>query len=174
MRNLICIFWALTSLLTYAQHTNFNTQRNWSLNKKEVFIGGGVTQFRGDLGGINKLGSDYGILDLNWPSTGWNAMAGYRYRFHPFWATTSKIHIGQVQGNDALKIDAYQNSRNLHFRSLFVELSQRLELILLANEKFGHGHPGGRYRRLQHNDQVYVSMGLGLLYYNPQAKYEGN
>lgn len=35
----------------FAQHTNFNSQKNWSLNKKEIFFGLGATQFLGDLGG---------------------------------------------------------------------------------------------------------------------------
>jgi len=35
---------------SFGQHTNFNTQRNWSLNKKDLVLGFGATQFTGDLG----------------------------------------------------------------------------------------------------------------------------
>jgi hypothetical protein len=31
-----------------AQHANFNSQRNWSLHKKELQIGVGATQFNRD------------------------------------------------------------------------------------------------------------------------------
>lgn len=66
-----------------AQHTNFNTQRNWSLNKKEIMFGIGATQFLGDLGGRDRIGTDYSLRDLDWRSTNLGGMIGFRYRFHP-------------------------------------------------------------------------------------------
>ena len=69
--------------VSYAQHTNFNTQRNWSLNKKEIMFGFGATQFLGDLGGKDQIGTDYSPIDIDWPSTSIGGMIGFRYRFHP-------------------------------------------------------------------------------------------
>ncbi len=169
---LLCIFLGFIVSFSSAQHTNFNTQRNWALHKKEVFFGGGTTLFTGDLGGINKPGANYKLRDFSFPSTGWSGVAGYRYRFHPFWATTSKIQLGQLQGNDALKIDTYQNSRNLHFKSFFVQLSQRIDMVLLANEVMER-----RYSLRKRSPILYrttVFTGLGLIYNNPKAKYNGS
>ena len=59
------------------QHTNFNTQRNWSLNKKEIMFGIGATQFLGDLGGRDRVGTDYSLVDIDWPSTHIGGMVGY-------------------------------------------------------------------------------------------------
>ncbi|MCR9174341.1 MAG: hypothetical protein NXI10_17720 [bacterium] len=169
--HLICFL--VISFGAKAQHTNFNTQTNWALNKKEIFWGGGITQFTGDLGGRNKLGPDHRLPDLAFPSTSWCGLFAYRYRFHPHIATVSKIQVGRLQGNDALKVDEYQNSRNLHFRSNFVELSQRIDVILLVNEKFSCGGYGLRRRKMKYY-QLYTYLGLGLLMFDPQAEYNNN
>ena len=54
IKTFIFIAFALFALVCHAQPNNFNTQRNWSISKKELSFGGGVTQFAGDLGGMNK------------------------------------------------------------------------------------------------------------------------
>jgi hypothetical protein len=160
--------------LAKAQHTNFNTQRNWSLNKKEIMFGLGATQFLGDLGGRDQIGKGYSLRDIDWGSTNIGGMVGFRYRFHPYFATSTTLNVGMVRGNDALTNEIIRNSRNLHFRSLIVELSQRLEFILWANEKFGARY---KVKGLKHardkNDQIYVFGGVGATYYNPKAMYQG-
>jgi hypothetical protein len=159
----------------FAQHTNFNTQRNWSLNKKEILFGIGATQFTGDLGGRNQVGKDYSLNDIDIQSTGIGGMIGFRYRFHPFWATTTTLNAGLLRGNDAFTNEVIRESRNLHFRSMYFELQQRIEVIVFANEKFGSryrlpGHIGVK----DHNQQVYLFTGAGVSYFNPKAQYEGS
>ena len=179
MRSLKSIFIILFTLHSFpsgvfAQFTNFNSQRNWSLNKKELLFGLGATQFTGDLGGRDQIGKDFSLVDIDFPSTGFGGMIGYRYRFHPFWATTTSLNVGLLRGNDALTSEIARSSRNLHFKSIIIELQQRLELICYANEKFG-----ARYRlrnnkfALNHNEQVYVFGGVGASYFNPKAQYMG-
>lgn len=175
MRLLSSLILLLVPLMNLAQHTNFNTQRNWSLNKKEIRFGFGATQFTGDLGGRDQLGTDYSLLDINIPATHINGEFGFRYRFHPFWATTTSLHVGMIRGNDALTNDIVRNSRNLHFRSLLIELNQRIECIIFANEKFGSryklpGHKGFK----DHNEQIYLFAGVGAAYFNPKAQYNGS
>jgi hypothetical protein len=164
----------LSTGFTYGQHTNFNTQRNWSLNKKEIMFGGGATQFLGDLGGSDRAGKDYSLADLDLPSTSWNGMIGYRYRFHPYWATSSVMNVGMVRGNDALTNEVIRESRNLHFRSFVIEYQQRIECIILANEKFGARFriPGMKGFK-NHNEQVYLFTGAGVSYFNSKAMYNG-
>ncbi len=169
---LLTVLIATSSL---AQNSNFNTQRNWSLNKKELLFGIGATQFLGDLGGRNRVGTDYSLSDIDFPSTGIGGMIGFRYRFHPYYATTTSLNVGLVRGSDANTNEIIRESRNLQFRSLIVELSQRFEVILLANEKFGRrynirGLKGFR----DHNEQLYLFGGIGVAYYNPKAPYQGS
>lgn len=157
-----------------AQHTNFNTQRNWSLNKKEILFGLGATQFLGDLGGKDRIGKDYSLADLDFPSTNMGGMLGFRYRFHPYFATTTTLTMGMLRGNDALTNEIIRNSRNLHFRSFFVELAQRLDIILWANEKFGARYKiKGLKSMRDKNDQFYIFGGIAATYFNPKAMYQG-
>lgn len=168
----------LIALLTlgpvFGQHTNFNTQRNWSLNKKEIMFGIGATQFLGDLGGRDRIGTDYSLVDIDWPSTHVGGMVGYRFRFHPYWATTSSINVGMLRGSDALTNEVVRESRNLHFRSLVVEYHQRIECIIVANEKFGARYriPGLKGMK-NHNEQIYLFAGAGINYFEPKANYNG-
>lgn len=165
----------LASLVAFAQPTNFNTQRNWSMNKKELLIGFGATNFLGDLGGANKVGTDYSLKDLDLPSTSFGGALGFRYRFHPYYATTTMLNIGMVRGDDSKTTDLIRNSRNLSFRSPIINLSQRIEVIVLANEKIGRRYniPGLKGFK-DHNEQLYFFTGIGITYFNPKAPYQGS
>lgn len=173
MKNITCLFLLLASF-SFGQHSNFNTQRNWSMNKKEIVFGLGATQFLGDLGGRNRIGRDYSIADIDFPSTGIGGMVGYRYRFHPYWATTTSLNVGLLRGSDAKTSEIIRNSRNLEFRSIIVELHQRLEFIVLSNEKVGARYKvrGHKYAKNK-NTQLYVFGGVGVSYFNPKARYNG-
>lgn len=177
MKNLSFLILLLTasSFTSFGQHTNFNTQSNWALNKKEWMLGFGGTQFTGDLGGRNQIGTDYSLVDIDWPSTSLGGMLGYRFRFHPYWATTTSLNIGMIRGNDAHTQEIIRESRNLHFRSMIFEIQQRIEVIVLAHEKFGHryGLAGHSKKMGNHNEQVYLFTGIGAAYFNPKAQYKG-
>ncbi|MBM3164396.1 MAG: hypothetical protein FJZ80_02940 [Bacteroidetes bacterium] len=154
------------------QRINFNTQKNWSLNKKELLLNVGATQFLGDLGGSNPGGYDYSLRDWDWESIGFNVGVGYRYRFHPMFATTSMLSYVMVRGDDAHSEEFVRKARNLHFKSSMFELQQRLEVILFSVEKFSPtynlpGQRGGKRR----NQQYYIFGGVGLTYFNPKAQY---
>jgi hypothetical protein len=169
--NALCLLMTNDSV---AQHTNFNTQRNWTMNKKEILFGLGVTQFTGDLGGRDRIGKDFSVVDIDLPSTGLGGMIGYRFRFNPYWATTTSFNLGRLRGNDANTNEIIRESRNLMFRSIIVELHQRLEFVFYSNEKFGArynlpGHNGFK----NHNEQIYLMGGLGVSYFNPKALYNG-
>lgn len=159
----------------YAQPTNFNTSRNWALNKKEFYFGFGATQFLGDLGGQNRIGKHYSLRDIDFASTFIGGQIGFRYRFHRWWATTTNLNIGQVRGNDALTTEPARHNRNLNFRSMIIELSQRIDLIIYSNEQVGrrYGIPGLRGFH-NHNEQVYIFGGVGVFYYNPKGLYNGS
>jgi hypothetical protein len=155
----------------HAQHANFNTQRNWSLHKKELQFGVGATQFNGDLGGGEGIGRDYSLKDIDWPSTGLAVWLGYRQRFHPYFATTSSLCVFNLKGDDALSEDPARFNRNLHFRSLAIEIQQRLEFIFAAKEEFGSTfNLPGHYSKKNRSQQYYIFGGIGLCYFNPQAQ----
>ncbi|MAO32375.1 MAG: hypothetical protein CL824_02620, partial [Crocinitomicaceae bacterium] len=154
-----------------SQHANFNSQKNWSLQKHELQFGLGATQFLGDLGGSPDIGKSNSLKDMNLKSTGVAAWFGYRMRFHPKFATTSSICLFTLKGDDALSENYIRNSRNLHFRSLSLELQQRIEYILFSKEAFSpkYNFPGVRQAK-NRNHQTYLFTGIGMLAFSPSAQ----
>lgn len=137
-------------------------------------IQAGATQFLGDLGGRDQIGTDYSLVDIDFPSTSLNAAIGYRYRFAPHFATTSLLNIGLLRGSDAQTADPDRNARNLAFRSPVINLNQRIEWLIYVNEKFGKRYNMKGMKGFgEHHDQVYVFAGIGVAYFNPQAPYNG-
>lgn len=166
----------LVASKTYGQLTsNFNSSKNWSMNKKEIFFTAGATQFLGDLGGRDKIGTQNSLADIDWGSTRMGFGFGYRFRFHPMFATSTHLYAGLLSGDDSKTNEIVRRSRNLHFRSPVVELSQRIEFNILANEKIGaryriNGAKGARYKA----DILYVFTGIGGTFFNPQANINGS
>ena len=169
----VFLFFSLFVFALNGQHANFNSQRNWSLHKKELQIGFGATQFNGDLGGAEGIGRDYSLKDIDWPSTGLAFWLGYRQRFHPYFATTTSLCVFNLKGDDSLSEEVMRNTRNLHFRSIGIEIQQRLEFIFAANEKFGSTYNlPGQYSKKNRSQQYYIFGGIGLCYFNPKARNE--
>lgn len=152
----------------------FNTQRNWSMNKKELVFGIGATGFLGDLGGADQYGTDFSPKDYDFNATNVGGSIGFRYRFHPYYSTTSILNFGMIKGSDAYTKEPVRFDRNLHFRSPVLNFSQRFELILFANEKFGRRYkiPGLKGFR-EKNEQFYLFSGVGVMMFNPQAQHNG-
>jgi hypothetical protein len=161
--------------LAMAQPSNFNTSKNWALHKKEVYFGIAASQFQGDVGGGPTEGRQKTMLDIDWPSTRFAGHVGFRYRFHPMFATKTHLNVGMIHGDDKYSTEEVRRSRNLHFRSLLVEISQHLEFIIWSNEQVGRRYsiPGLKGFRNK-SDQIYVFAGVGLAYYNPKAQYNGS
>src|SRR5690554_93070 len=138
MRNyLLSLSLLISSQLFGQMSSNFNSSKNWSMNKHEVFFAVGPTFFLGDLGGLNKEGTQKSIVDLDFSSTKIGGGLGYRFRFHPRWATSTQLYFALVDGKDSNTDEIIRRSRNLSFRSPILELSQRLELIRSEERRVG-------------------------------------
>jgi hypothetical protein len=174
MNKILTTFLLLFVTIPFYFGQYFNTQRNWSMNKKELVFGLGATGFLGDLGGADKIGTDFSPKDYDFKSTNVGGSIGFRYRFHPYYSTTSMLNFGMIKGSDANTNEPVRYNRNLHFRSPVLNFSQRFEFILFANEKFGRRYkiPGLKGFR-ERNEQFYLFSGVGVLLFNPQAQYEG-
>ncbi len=176
LKNFVILFFVgITVLTVNGQPTNFNTQRNWSMNKKELNFGFGATNFLGDLGGANQIGTDYSIKDWDFPATSLGGSFAFRYRFHPYYATSTIINFGVIRGNDLNTKDPVREQRNLHFRAPFINISQRYEYVALAKEKIGRRFniPGLRGFK-DHNEQLYLFTGIGVMWFNPKAQLNGS
>lgn len=155
--------------------TRFNNQKNWTNNRKELRFSFGITQFLGDLGGKDQVGTDYSLKDLDLKSLNYMAMIGYRHRLSKLFATTTSLTFAILKGDDALTTEKYRHARNLKFRAPILELSQRLDFMLYRKEKIGkryniRGLKGFNNR----NEQVYAFAGVGLVYFAPQGQLVGS
>jgi opacity protein-like surface antigen len=164
---IICI-----SIVYFATEQKVSAQIFHFKDLKEYVLGFGATNFLGDLGGTPMIGSDsFSMRDLDWPATRPLVYAGYRYRFYDRAAVTGNLTFGYLYGNDQLTDNEFRRFRNAHFRSPIVELSGQGE-FLMSRQREGHryrlkGVQGWKFE----NIESYVFLGIGLLWFNPQAKY---
>jgi hypothetical protein len=130
----------------------------------------GATNFLGDLGGANQIGT-HGFKDLDGLVT--RPVVGASVRFMTSFYTSTKINFfyGRVKGDDKLTLEPFRHNRNLNFRSPVIELSAQFEL------NYAFEQSGARYKikrvkgRKNIEKRVYGFVGLGGFYYSPQGKY---
>lgn len=168
MRNFLVIFilFAL-SMTSIGQH--------WKFLRHEATIGVGTSNFFGELGGANDIGSSgiKGFKDLDLKMTRPTITAGYRFYINPYLAIRGDLGYGRLNGNDALTTEPFRQNRNLHFRSPVVELSGRIEFYPLR-EYFGHLYrTNGVIGKKVNHWSPYIFVGIGGAWFNPKAQYAG-
>jgi len=154
---------------------SFSAQ-SWKFLRNEFSFGIGASNFLGELGGADRIGSHNikGIRDLDFNATRPAIEIGYRRFFSPNIAVKAGFVYGQVSGDDALTDEIYRKNRNLHFKSPIAELSIQLDYFPFR-EYFGHiyrsnGVVGKRVNHLS----PYLFGGIGGFWFNPKAKYQGS
>lgn len=140
--------------------------------KYEFIMGLGASNFLGELGGANQIGTNF-MKDLEFSLTRPAVMLGVRYKNSRYFGYKGALYFGMVNGNDQLTTEPYRNNRNLHFRSPIVELSGQFEGYL-TKEQQGHLYRIKNAKGMKHIDmQVYGFVGVGAFFFNPQAMYGG-
>ncbi len=87
--------------------------------------------------------------------------AGLQYRYNEHFAFRGGLFYQKIAGTD---VGSTNETRNLHFRSGNVEMKMDATYDIFPYNKM--------FRR-RHVFSPYVFAGLGLLYYNPKAEYNG-
>jgi len=141
----------------------------------EIIGGIGASNFLGDVGGADQIGSHYSIKDLNIVSTRTSAQLAVRFKFMERWAVKGGFYYQAVSGADSLSKEIYRHNRNLSFKSNIFELSGQVEFYFTKVEQ-----PAKRYKikgakgyRSWANIQGYLFMGVGGFFFNPKAQYDG-
>lgn len=147
--------------------------QQWKRYRKEVHFGLGANYFLGELGGANQIGTNF-VRDLEISTTRPTLTAGYRYNVSAYSKVRGSLFFGTLKGDDNLTQEPFRNNRNLHFRSRIIELSGIYEYYF-NQESSGHrynikGAKGMRAKGLTY----YAFGGIGLIYFNPKAQYNGN
>lgn len=165
----------LIPVCSLAQSSNFtNTRTFWKRYRYEVCFGLGATNFLGDLGGMDRTGTDYSPIDLEVSLTRPAVNMAFRYRLSRRMAIKSGIYYGIVNGDDRLTKELYRNNRNLHFKSNIYEISTQIEFAFVLREQVGHRYKIKNVKGYKNIDMtVYWFAGAGAFYFNPKAKYEG-
>ena len=137
------------------------------------FIGSiGITNFLGDLGGANKIGT-HGLRDLDLVLTRPALGIGVRKKVQKYFSVKANLFWGVLKGDDKLTTEPFRNNRQLNFKSNIFELSGQIEFNFIP-EKKGHIYKISGARGEAHRDkQVYLFGGTGGLYFNPKGKYNG-
>ncbi|MBL4587703.1 MAG: outer membrane beta-barrel protein [Flavobacteriales bacterium] len=148
--------------------------QRWKRMRYEWVAGLGATQFLGDLGGRNQIGSDY-FFDIDAASTRYVLNLGFRYKLSQYASVKTGFSFAEVAGNDKYTQEPFRNNRNLHFRSPIIEWATQIEVSWMR-ETIGSRYKIRRVRgRGRKGSQIYVYgfAGVGITYMNPLAKYNG-
>ena len=118
-------------------------------------VGGwlGITNYFGDLNTnlrLNRIGPAGGV--------------GFRYNFNERLAVKLSANMGEVEAYDSDSPNIYERARNLHFRSQVADTGLQMEFNFLP---YNHGSQ-------DENWTPYLFLGMGVSYFNPQAKMDGD
>lgn len=159
-------------ILTLALFVGTSTAQRWKRQRVEYSLGFGATNFLGDLGGRDQVGTDF-IMDYEWAATRYAGGLGYRYQLANDWYVKGNLYYALVSGNDSYTQEPARASRELNFKAHILELSAQFEYMLIK-QKTGHlyrlrGVRGKSWFRFE----VYVFGGLGAIWYSPYGEKDG-
>jgi len=148
----------------------FRQSSYWKTHRTEIEFGFGISNFLGELGGRNQIGSPF-VWDLEFSQTRPAASLAYRYYLARQQALRLRFTYGILAGNDNLTTEPFRQNRNLSFKSDVFELSLVYELHLYR-EELGHiydlrGVKGTKSSRVG----LYLFGGVGGFYFDPRAQY---
>lgn len=167
----------LSAYVFSAAQSNYMVLQRWRLYRNELSVNGGVSNFLGDLGGRNQVGTDYFIYDLEKTLFKPTFSVDYRYYLTRTLNWRTSLTYGQIAGDDALTTEQFRMNRNLRFKSNIWEFSTMFELQFVK-EKDARRHGlknnlgrniGWKYR----TRGFYLFSGVGVTHFEPKASYQG-
>ena len=160
-------------ILTVLMLPNLSTAQKWKRQRVEYSFGIGATNFLGDLGGRDQIGTDF-VMDFEYRATRYAVGLGYRYQIGRDWYVKYNLLYALVSGDDDYTKEQFRGPRLLNFKSHIVELSGQLEYMLIK-QKTGHlyrlrGVRGKSWFRFE----VYALGGIGGIWYDPKGERNGS
>jgi len=151
----------------------FRQSSYWKTHRREIDLGFGISNFLGELGGRNQIGSPF-VWDLEFSQTRPAANLGYRYYLARQQALYGQLTYGVLAGNDNLTTEEFRNNRNLSFKSDVIEFALIYEFHLYR-EELGHiydlrGVKGEKPTRVG----FYLFAGIGGFYFDPRTQYNNS
>ena len=165
-------------LTTFAQGAHFHRYRttwNGFWDNLEVMGGVGFTQFMGDAGGADAIGTNF-LADFDFDALRPNFLLGARYKINHFIAVRLNLQYGILKGHDQYTSYPGRTFRNLGFRSPLFEWGGLVEFYFLPDNPSGHKHKH-HHKRIKKSKIVtgYIATGISGCYFNPLGDYiDGN
>jgi len=171
MRRFILSIVLITTCL--AGQAQFFNKIDWRLNRHSLEFGGGISNFLGELGGKDAIGTD-DLQDLELSQSRFSFMVGYKYSLYKKLHLRANFTYGTLAGNDDLTDEPFRHNRNLHFRSRIFEVAAMLEYELPINLRKGHIYDiKGVQGWTNGGSSIYAFIGIGGFHFNPQAEFDG-
>ncbi len=127
----------------------------------------GVSNYLGDIGGKEKTRRDF-IADIKMSKTRWNAGGFVRFRWMPRISLKASLDYLRIEGDDKLSSNPARNARNLSFRNDLIDLGATSEFFFFEDNDIGNTYFNATSFR------AYVFGGVGCVYSNPKALYNGS
>ncbi|MFH1319784.1 MAG: outer membrane beta-barrel protein [Bacteroidota bacterium] len=149
-----------------------SSAQRWKRMRYEFAFGLGASNFLGELGGADQIGTDY-FRDIEISMTRPVLSVGVRYKINKWLAGKTNLTYARISGNDKLTTEESRNYRNLSFRSDIIEFSVQIEPAVIK-EQAGHryrlkGVKGRKWKMVN----TYPFIGVAVFYFNPKADYQG-
>ena len=141
--------------------------------RPEFILGLGASNFLGELGGANKVGTFF-VKDFEFKTTRPSAQIGIRYKFNNHWAVKGGLYYELLSGSDTLTLEPFRHNRNLSFRANVLELSAQGEFFITKEQQGSHYKIKNAKGMKNYDFQAYLFAGVGGFFYNPQALYYGS
>lgn len=159
-------------ILSLALLPVFSNAQKWKRQRVEYSIGFGASNFLGDLGGRDQVGTNF-VQDFEIKATRYAAGLGYRYQLGRDFYLTGNFNYIKVSGTDGLTNEPARSARQLNFKSNMLELTGQIEYKFIR-QKSGHlyklrGVRGKSWFRFE----VYALVGAGALWYDPKGERDG-
>jgi hypothetical protein len=150
----------------------FSQAQKWKRQRVEYSFGLGASNFLGDLGGRDQVGTNF-VQDFELKATRYAVEVGYRYQIGRDFYLKGNLNYIKVSGGDNLTKEPYRAARKLDFKSNMIELSGQFEYKFIK-QKAGHlyklrGVRGTKWFRFE----VYALAGVGALWYDPKGERDG-
>jgi hypothetical protein len=146
--------------------------QRWKRMRYELSAGAGVSNFLGELGGANQIGTNY-FKDLEWSQTRMALSAGLRYKLSNYFALKTNLTYGRISGDDKLTEEYFRNYRNLSFFSDIYEINVNFEGAF-QQEQIGHRYRLRKVRGVRgYEIYTYAFVGVGLFHFDPKTTYQG-
>jgi len=166
---LISIF---TINFSFSQSRYRFQSRFFKKERHRIFISVGATNFLGDLGGANRIGSGkFSLRDFDLQAIKPAFQLGYNYRMSKFLALRNAFTYAWLSGNDAYTKEIFRQNRNLNFRTPVYELSSALEVIWEIKRKGHQYYLKGVKGWTNYRYATYIYGGVALSYFNSKARY---